>query len=370
MAKKRIVHLTYDMRIGGTETVIKNLIEGTDKDKFSVEILCIEPNLGPFGEQLVEEGYQITNLFWHGGFDLQLISAVRKFIKIKQVDILHCHQYTPWVYGVVAAAFTQTKVVFTEHGRFYPDSSSWKRKFINPLLLAFTNQITSISEATKQALVKYEYIPEKKIKVIYNGIDPLQVDSNEVEKLKTQLQIPESAKILGTVARLDPIKNQAMMLEAFSQVIANAPNTYLIIVGDGEERGKLERTVDKLNIRENVKFVGYITQPVNYIKMMDVFLLSSLSEGTSMTLLEALSLSKPCVVTDAGGNAEVIQDGVNGLVTENKMTLAFATAINKLIKNDEQLKEYSQNSLTVFNENFTNSAMNLQYQKLYLSETD
>lgn len=370
MAKKKIVHLTYDMRIGGTETVIKNLVEGTDKSRCDAEILCIEPDLGPFGEQLIKKGYKITNLFWRGGFDVKLISAIRKFIKKNQVDTLHCHQYSPWVYGVIAAAFTRTKVIFTEHGRFYPDSSNWKRKLINPLLIAFTNHVTSISKATKQALIEYEYIPENKIKVIYNGIDPLQADISEVEQLKEQLQIPAKAKVLGTVARLDPIKNQTMMLEAFSQVIASDPTTYLIIVGDGEERDNLERTVNKLNMRENVKFVGYITKPVNYIKLMDVFLLSSLSEGTSMTLLEALSLSIPCIVTDAGGNAEVIQDGVNGLVTENNVVLAFATAINKLIKNDEQLKEFSQNSLTVFNENFTNSAMNLQYQKFYLSESN
>ncbi|MBO9490489.1 glycosyltransferase family 4 protein [Endozoicomonas sp. G2_1] len=364
MTKKKIVHLTYDMRIGGTETVIKNLVEGTDKALFDVEILCIEPELGPFGQQLLDKGYNITNLNWLGGFDREVIKNIRQFIKKHDIDILHCHQYTPWVYGTLAATLTKTKVIFTEHGRFYPDSSSWKRKLINPILVAMTDHITTISKATKQALVKYEFIPESKIEVIYNGIEPLVPDIDAVERLKSDLKIPHDAKILGTVARLDPIKNQTMMLRAFAQVLKEYPNTFLVIVGDGEERTNLENLTDTLDIRNHVRFVGYIAKPVNHIQLMDIFLLSSLSEGTSMTLLEAMSLGKPFVVTNVGGNPEVVNEYNNGLVTQNDNCGNFSFAIEQLLLSEGTLNNYGENSRSRFQDNFCRSKMVYNYFSL------
>jgi glycosyltransferase involved in cell wall biosynthesis len=103
-------------------------------------------------------------------------------------------------------------VIFTEHGRFYPDSSSWKRKIVNPVLAFFTDSITAISKATKQALVDFEFLTEDKIDVAYNGIKALPViPETERQTLKKQLFLSNDDIVLGTVARLDPIKNHAMM---------------------------------------------------------------------------------------------------------------------------------------------------------------
>ncbi|GLX82106.1 glycosyltransferase [Thalassotalea eurytherma] len=360
----KLLHLTYDMRIGGTETVIKNLVEGLDKDNFDVEILCIEPSIGPFGQQLIDEGYKVSHLNWTGGFDIKVIKDIRKYIRSQNVDILHCHQYTPWVYGALASAFTTAKVIFTEHGRFYPDSSSWKRKFINPILVGLTDHITAISKATKQALVDYEFIPEDKIQVIYNGIKPLVADEKKIEELRDELNIPKGAQILGTVARLDPIKNQTMMIEAFDMVLREHPNTYLLIVGDGEEKEKLLKLVEKLAINEKVIFTGYIAKPVNHIALMDIFLLSSLSEGTSMTLLEAMSLGTPCAVTDAGGNPEVIEDKFNGFVSLNDETGEFAHNILKLLDTFNK-KHWNDSCLKIFNNRFQTTKMVNQYSTHY-----
>lgn len=365
--KKKIIHLTFDMRIGGTESVIKNLVEGTDQLKYDIEVLCIEPKLGPFGEQLVEKGYEVNSLSWRGGFDKQVIRDIRQFIKTKEVDILHCHQYSPWVYGALAAAYTKTKVIFTEHGRFYPDTSSWKRRLVNPFLIALTNHITTISKATKQALVDFEFIPKSKIEVIYNGIAPLVPNLNIVQQIKSEHNIPKHAKMLGTVARLDPIKNQIMMIKAFADVLETFPESYLMIVGDGEEKEALKKVVEHYNIDKHVIFTGYISKPVNHITAMDVFLLSSLSEGTSMTLLEAMSLSKPCVVTDAGGNAEIILNDYNGMVTPNDNCDAFSLAIKKLLLDENITESMKDAAYTRFIDFFDYKCMTGSYEKVYES---
>jgi glycosyltransferase involved in cell wall biosynthesis len=365
--KKRILHLTYDMRIGGTEQVIKNLIQGSDKNLFDMSIFCIEVPIGPFGQMLIEDGIQITAHQRTDGFDLKLIGAIRKHIKQNNIDILHCHQYTPWVYGALAAFGLNTKVIFTEHGRFYPDSSSWKRKLVNPLLARLTNHITAIAEATKQALATYEFIPESRIQVIYNGIHPAINDPEATKQIKYQLGIAPGTIVLGTIARFDPIKNHPMMINAFKLVLEQFPDCRLLLVGDGDERENLERIVKELHLFDKVIFAGYISEPQHYLNAMDIFLLSSLSEGASMTLLEAMSLSKPCVVTDAGGNAEIINHNENGLVTPNKSADLFSKAIISLLNNPLMKIAMSEKANCRFKGIFKKNAMCKSYQSNYLN---
>ena len=359
------MHLTYDMRIGGTEMVIKNLIEGSDTSLFDMSIFCIEKPIGPWGVDLQNAGISIVAKERQPGFDTSLIAAIRKHLKNHKIDIIHCHQYTPWVYGVLAAFGLKTKVIFTEHGRFYPDSSSAKRKLINPWLCRITSHITAISKATKQALVEFENIPEHRIQVIYNGIKPPIVVPDETLKLKQKLGINADTKVVGTIARLDPIKNHKMMLNAFAQVLVSHPNTKLIMVGDGEERDNIQKQIVSLKLQDNVIMTGYDPQPQHYLALMDIFLLSSFSEGTSMTLLEAMALGKPCVVTDAGGNKEIIKHNFNGLVCNNNCQSDFSAAIENLLVSKDLVQLFSDNTLVCFKQNFTEEIMAQKYVKTF-----
>ena len=361
------MHLTYDMRIGGTEMVIKNLIEGTDYDFFDMSIFCIEEPIGPWGIDLQNNGLQITAKARQPGFDTTLIFAIRKHIKDHKIDIVHCHQYTPWVYGVLAAFGTKTKVIFTEHGRFYPDSSSWRRKLLNPLLHKLTTATTAISAATKQALVEFENIKENGIDVVYNGIFGLTVDSEKRDKLAIELGIEQGTLCIGTIARLDPIKNHTMMLMAFKGVLDTGLNCKLLIVGDGEQMPVLLALIESLNIQENVILTGYEPKPQNHLGLMDIYLLPSLSEGTSMTLLEAMSIGKPCIVTHAGGNPEIVLDRVTGLVTPNDDETAYTQAIIELANNTELQAQFGQAAKLRFEQHFSIPNMAQAYQSIYLN---
>jgi glycosyltransferase involved in cell wall biosynthesis len=362
--KKNIMHITYDMRIGGTEMVIKNIIEGCD-NSFSMSIFCIEEPLGPWGQDLQKTGITVSTFARQGGFDTSLISAIRKHIKQHNIDIVHCHQYTPWVYGTLAVFGLSVKVVFTEHGRFYPDSSSWKRRFVNPLLAIMTYRITAISEATRQALVNYEFLESDKINVIYNGIKGLEYNKNTVLTIKARLKIQVDDVVFGTIARLDPIKNHEMMLNAFAKVIKKNPQTKLIIVGDGELMPTLKSLIQALDIKDSVILTGYLPYPKDYLAIFDIFLLSSFSEGTSMTLLEAMSLAKPCIVTDAGGNKEIVIHGETGLVTDNDNMLQFSDAMATLADDKNKTQNYGQNAREVFDEKFDVRHMSEEYADIY-----
>ena len=188
--KTNLLHITFDMHIGGTEQVITNLVEFTDSPLINVSILCLESPIGPFGEKLQRAGYQIDSIPRREGFDYGLIFKIRRYLIQNKIGIIHCHQYTPWVYAVLGSVMTGVKVIFTEHGRFYPDSSSLKRKIINPFIVRLTDKITAISRATKQALIEYENIPASKIEVIYNGIAGLEKNEERSDALREELSIP------------------------------------------------------------------------------------------------------------------------------------------------------------------------------------
>ncbi|MCU7555628.1 glycosyltransferase [Alteromonas sp. ASW11-19] len=360
-----VAHVTFDMRIGGTEMVIKNIIEGS-RDRINHYLFCVEAPLGPWGESLRDENVITACCQRNEGLDVKVIKQLRAFIREHAINVVHCHQYTPWVYGALAALSTSCSVVFTEHGRFYPDSTTWKRRVINPLLLKATDRVTAISQATRNALSRFEYIPQDRSEVIYNGIAPLRPDANNVEQLKHTLGLAESDTVVGTIARLDPIKNQLMMLRAFADACQAQRNLKLLIVGDGEMRESLEALTDDLDLRDRVIFTGYITNPTDYLALMRYFLLPSLSEGTSMTLLEALSIGIPCIVTDAGGNAEVITDGVTGFVTPNDDQDAYSQALmNAALLSESEYQGLAGNCINDFKARFARSIMNEQYVSLY-----
>lgn len=362
----KVVHVTYDMRIGGTEMVIKSLVESFKNTEIDMSIFCIESPLGPWGNEIREKGVNIYQFNRRAGFDWKLVLAIRALILKNKIDVIHCHQYTPWVYGTLASVLTPAKVIFTEHGRFFPDYGTWKRKLINPILSLLTSDITSISIATKKALVTYENLNQAKIDVIYNGIEPLKsLDEANAIEIKRSLGLPSDSLVLGTIARFDPIKNHSMMLSAFSVVLESIPNAHLVIVGDGEERANIENKINRLGVGRNVTLTGYQSNPAPFLNIFDVFLLSSLSEGTSMTLLEAMSIGKPCVVTDAGGNAEVIKNGYNGFVTPNDNTGAFANAIIELLKS-EALMTMPEKAIRRFEEKFSLPRMVCAFSKKYM----
>jgi len=364
-APLRVLHVTFDMRIGGTEQVIRNLIEASAPAQTTMSIFCIEEPLGPWGKALRGAGTPVESVHRRPGFDLRVIAALRRHLRRERIDVLHCHQYTPWVYGCLAALGTGAAVIFTEHGRFHPDRASPKRRWINPVLGKLTDHITAISQATRQALVDYEYLPARRIEVVYNGIHGLKHDPAAVAALKSDRGIPMQAPVLGTIARFDPIKNHRMMLLAFRQVLDRHPQARLLLVGDGEERGNIEAQIDELSLRDHVILPGYIPNPTAWLDAMDVFLLPSFSEGTSMTLLEAMSLGKPAVVTDVGGNPEIVLDGKTGLVTPSDEANRYAGAICELLADGKRCAAMGAAARQRFEAQFASRAMAEAYLARY-----
>lgn len=363
--KKRVVHVTYDMHIGGAEKVIANLVKYTDNELYDVSVYCLEKSVGLFGLTLIQDGFEVTSSGRRSGLDIQLISKLRHYIKAKKIDIVHAHQYTPFVYSVFASVGCKTKVIFTEHGRFFPDKKRLKRFLLNPFLNILTHSVTAISSATKDALVKYENFPPKAIKVIYNGIEDPQLMIPDGKVSRDDFDISADAIVLGAVSRLDVIKNHELMLAAISKSRAFFGNIILLIVGDGPERKKLEKLTVDLDLTDIVIFTGFREDAASLYRIMDIFLLPSFSEGTAMTLLEAMAARVPSVVSDVGGNPEIIIDGKSGLIFPSNDLVSFCQKLALLCESKERRIQMGEDARLSFEQRFTVDCMVGEYQKIY-----
>ena len=156
-----------------------------------------------------------------------------------------------------------------------------------------------------------------------------------------------------------------MMLKAFSKVLSQNSNIKLLIVGDGPMKKELVELVEQLGISQQVIFTGFRAKPQAYLAIMDIFLLPSLSEGTSMTLLEAMSFAKPSIATAVGGTPEILTHEKTGLLVDNKDEAGLVSAIKILLDNTGLRTQYGENARTRYEELFTLEAMAKNYEALY-----
>jgi glycosyltransferase involved in cell wall biosynthesis len=319
--KIKTLHITFNMGIGGTEKVIRQLVSNLTIDHYGNSLLCIDGHIGGIGEQVRKTGTQIYALKRLPGFDLNLVRDIRALIKDEHINFVHCHQYTPWVYGWVASRGTGAKVVFTEHGRFHPDRYRFKAMLVNPLMAMSTVGVVAISNATRDALAHYEFVPRGKIQVIYNGIKGLVRDEQAVKRIRQELEIPDGALVQGTVARLDPVKNQIIMLSGFVDVIDNYPKSWLLIVGDGPERKNLEQQAQDLGI--------------------------------------------PAIATAVGGNVEIAEPEYSGLLIPADSVPDLVASVYRLLQAPAFLKSLKAGNRQRFKDRFLILPMILGYQDFY-----
>jgi glycosyltransferase involved in cell wall biosynthesis len=214
----------------------------------------------------------------------------------------------------------------------------------NPILSLLTDEIITISASTKATLVKYENYPAARVKIVYNGIDLHRFAAQQIDTVvkRQSLGIAPDVKIIGIVGRLDPIKNHAMLLRAFQQVLQHVPDTYLLIVGEGPEEQRLKTLAKALDIVEHTLFLDARHDIPELLRIFDVFVLSSFREGTSVSLLEAMGTGLPVVATNVGGNPEVVVDQGTGYLTPSDQEQEMAAKVIALLQDQEMRRKLGQ----------------------------
>ena len=383
MRKKRIhiLQVVHSLVIGGTERVVCDLVRAFNNDGFLTSVCCID-ELGEFGADLRSEGYRVHVLNRRPGIDFNLILELRKLYSLENIDLVHAHQYTPYFYSASASLLRSflPKVILTEHGRHYPDKMHFKRAIFNQLLRLSTAVYTGVSEFTRQSLVKYEKMPASEIEVIYNGIWLNGLVKNHCQtgftgfddyiyrkKLRESFGLEKDDFFILSIGRMDPIKDFETLIRAFNLIITDSPDAKLWIAGGGNQSyyNKLKALIKSFNLEDRALLLGTRRDVYDLLIACDIFVLSSVTEAASMTILEAMAACKPVIATETGGNPELVIQGKTGILVPVGNKTALAKALLQLLKNPELRSRMGQAGRQRLEKHFTMECILPWYRMLY-----
>ena len=350
--------------MGGLQRWVADTASVMHGDQFNIEVVCLN-SLGFFAEQLIERGVKVTLLQKNQShFDAIYPFRLAGYLRGHNVDVLHVHTGA-FLFGATAAAISRGPVsVYTEHGRF--KTRSLLPQIEDRISGRFIDRIVAVSKELEHYLVQDVRLPAHKIQTVLNGIETRRLAYRPKPiRLLDEFGLSQSTRILGTVARLDEVKDQFSMLKAFQMVREKYPDSRLFLVGDGPMRHLLSDYIERSGLSSFVTITGYRQDIPDILNLFDVFLLSSLSEGTSISLLEAMASGVPPVVTRVGGNVSIVDDRVDGLLVEPRAVREMSDAIVQLLLDDSKRRLFGERAMEKVRETFSLDRMVEIYTGIY-----
>lgn len=358
------MYITDSLNIGGLEVLLLEFLKRIDREKYN-PFVCTFTRNSVLIKEFQDIGVPVEVIEKRDGIDYTLPLRLAKVFKRDKIDLIHTHNVAPWLYGTVAAIITKIPhLVHTEHSNV---SSNHKRLFIAEKYLAkYTDIIIADSESVANYLINKQGISSKKVVTILNGIDidkyRREIDVNRKRK---EIGLNQNDLIIGIVARLVPVKNHLCLLKAFSLLKSKLGNVKLVIVGDGELRDDLERYVRDNELDKEVLFLGNRRDVPELLKIFDLFVLPSLSEGLSITLLEAMASGIPIVATDVGGNSEIIGNNEAGILIPPDSVETLFEAMLYLLTNKDRADKLGKAGIQRATQLFSLSHMVKRYEQIY-----
>jgi glycosyltransferase involved in cell wall biosynthesis len=366
MAVPGVLHVVLSLNPGGAERLVIEIVRRTRASMPSAVCCLDEP--GEWADELLGLGVPVSSLKRLPGFHPGLAGAIAASAKETGARVLHCHQYSPFVYGRLSLlGHPWLRLLYTEHGRRAGEVLSVKRRLVNPLLGRFRGSIVAVSRELAGYLVRSGF-PGRRIEVVYNGVDvgPLP-DQQSRARARQLLGLPDHAVVVGTVARLDPVKDLATLLTAFARLGDLRLPCFLVIVGAGPERQALEHRAAALGLGARASFTGDRRDVRALLPGFDIFANSSTSEGISITILEAMAAGLPIVATRVGGTPEVVVHGQTGYLVEAGAPEALAEALTYLLNEPSKRAEFGRVGRQRVEQCFTIDRMVAEYLRLYES---
>ncbi len=328
----RVLHALLSLDCGGMEHVVVDLVRCGVEAGHRVEVLCLE-RPGALASKLNELCVPVHCLEKPPGIHLRLRGEILKLLRAVRPDVIHTHQIGTLFYvGPPARRAGISAIVHTEHGAEY--DGRWKTRWLARLAARHAKRFICVSDDTAQHVLRHRVVPRRKIEVIHNGVDIDLFASarSEREQVRLELGIPPESPVIGTVGRLSAIKRQDILIRAFAGVLQQIPDARLLLVGDGPEREHLLALSAALGLGERVHFAGYRADRQRCLAAIDLFSLSSDSEGTPLALLEAWAACLPVVVTAVGGLPELVENGKTGVLVPPSDPQSFTDAFTRLLR--------------------------------------
>ena len=328
-----IAHVVENLERGGLERMAIDLVGAQHAAGHRCRVACLfEP--GALAHELESQGIEVHACHKRSGFDAGAISRLRAWLRAVPGAVVHTHNANAHYHTVAAGlGLPLAKVINTRHGMGASRPGS-RGEWLYRRTMARTDIVAAVCEAARARFAQQGVRPRERLLAVPNGIrvDAFSCASEERRAaLRNVLGLAPDVRIVGTVGRLNPVKDQATLLRAFARVHAASAGAALVLVGDGALRAALEAQSAALGLGDAVRFLGDRSDVRQLLQGFDAFVLSSLSEGYSMALLEACASGLPIVATDVGGNREIVADGRNGLMVAPADEAALAEAMAALL---------------------------------------
>ncbi|VAX36128.1 FIG00929567: hypothetical protein [hydrothermal vent metagenome] len=350
--KVRVCHVSLTLNTGGLERLLSDFSRLHNKEQFHLDFVAMK-SVGKFADEIQENHCRVTQLQATGRW--KQIYELTRFLKENQIDVVHTHNTYPHINATIAARWAGVPVVVnTRHGQRL--GHGWKSRQQYRIASWLADCIVNVSDDAARLCEKTDGIAKKKVTRIWNGID--------LEKFT--FTGPQQKPTAISVARLSPEKDFATLLQAVAIVVRNIPDFQLTMVGDGQERSSLEQLTAELHLSGHVQFLGDRSDVPQLLAQAGFFVSSSLSEGISLTLLEAMAVGLPIVATAVGGNPEIVEEGNTGMLVPSAHPKKLAEAIITMCQQQSHWQTMGEQGRERVATHFEIRRMIKDYEKLYL----
>jgi glycosyltransferase involved in cell wall biosynthesis len=300
----RVLHVVPDLEFGGLQRLVVDLIERTDPSRFDVHALVFG-EVSPLADRLGQS--RIHRVVPQERWSLIRPARLTRQMAALGPDVVHTHSGI-WYKASLAARRAGVRwVLHTDHGRESPDPVG--SRIVDHLASRRTDVVAAVSSRLAEQLKATVVADPSRVRLVINGVNTALHCPGIHQNLRDALAIPAGTIVVGSIGRLEPIKGYDILVETWNELrsrLSPSQQAVLVIVGDGTERSRLERRVHDLGLGDSVRFLGWRSDVERLHATFDVFALTSRSEGTSVSLLEAMSARICPVVTNVGGNAAVL----------------------------------------------------------------
>jgi glycosyltransferase involved in cell wall biosynthesis len=329
-----IVHGILSLDVGGLERIVLDLIRAARRQDHRVSVVCVERR-GQLAEEAEAVGITMMSLDKPAGRLPEYFGRGAKALASLEPDVIHTHQIGAAWYLGQAAQRLGIPVIHTEHGNHFRHAglrAAIKTRLLMKSAARYIDRFCCVSDEIAAAVTRWGTVPRRKVEVVANGISMgVRSDLPSAAAVRHSLGIPLSVPVIGTVGRLAEVKRQDILIRAVKLVMKQRPDVRLLIVGDGPERPRLEVLARELGIAGKVHFTGYQSCPEQLFQVMNVFSLTSQSEGFPISLLEAWRAELPVACTSVGGIPKIVEHEADGLLFSEGEVEAAALSFERLL---------------------------------------
>ena len=365
----RVLHVTWSMLAGGLERVVLDLVGLAPSLGLTPLVVSLAQG-GPFADRLAQMGVPYWVLGKREGLDFRMIPRVASLLRRQKVDVIHAHNQGAMLYAGLAGLLTGRPMVSTRHGTsrsgefFRPDPSY---RLLSRLMGHLCRYTICVGGDSYNIARRLDKVPESRLRLIYNGVDTARFTrpAGARERVRDELGLSGDHLVMISVGRLSYEKDQASLLKALDALREELPGLRLVLVGGGPEMEPLKALSQELDLGSRALILGERDDVPDLLAAADLFVLPSLSEGISIALLEAMAAGLPIVATRVGGNHEVVDDGVTGILTPPASPSDLAQAIRALAADPGQARDMGQAGLMRAEQKFSLAATGRAYARLY-----